>query len=122
MTKREMQRYARRLLEEKLRLLREIGVEEEYLAKVAREASGDISSFSFHMADQSGETFRRELQASLTSEQIRTLRAIDEALKRIYEGTYGKCTNCGERISKERLDYIPYARHCINCQRTFEGS
>ncbi|MBN2378786.1 TraR/DksA C4-type zinc finger protein [candidate division WOR-3 bacterium] len=122
MTKREMQRYARRLLEEKLRLLREIGVEEEYLAKVAREASGDISSFSFHMADQSGETFRRELQASLTSEQIRTLRAIDEALKRIYEGTYGKCTKCGEKISKERLDYIPYARHCISCQRSFEGS
>jgi DnaK suppressor protein len=122
MTKRELQKYARRLLEEKLRLLREIGVEEETLAKLAREASGDLSSFTFHMADQSGETYRRELQASLTTEQIRILRSIDEALKRIYEGTFGVCTRCGVKITKERLDYVPYAKHCINCQRSLEGS
>lgn len=122
MTKRELQRYARRLLEEKLRLLREIGVEEEALAKLAREASGDLSSFTFHMADQSGETYRRELQVSLTTEQIRTLRNIDEALKRIHEGTFGICTRCGTKIKKERLNYVPYAKHCISCQRSLEGS
>jgi len=122
MNKRDREKYARLLLEEKLKLLKEIGVEEEYLAKVAREASGDLSSFSYHMADQSGETYRRELQASLTTEQIRVLRAIDEALKRIHEGSFGKCSKCGEDIQKARLDYVPWARHCITCQRSFEGS
>jgi len=122
MTKRELKKYARRLLTEKLRLLREIGVEEEELAQLAREASGDLSSFSLHMADQSGETYRRELKATLTSEQIRILHAIDDALKRIYLGTFGKCIRCGSKIQKERLDYVPYARHCIECQRSLEAS
>lgn len=122
MTKREREKYARRLLAEKLQLLREIGVEENDLAQLAKEASGDVSGFSLHMADQSGETYRRELKASLTSEQIRVLRAIDDALKRIFDGSFGKCTRCGAGISKERLDYIPHARHCINCQRALEGS
>ncbi len=122
MTKRELQKYARRLLEEKLRLLREIGVEEEELAVLAKEASGDLSSFSFHMADQSGETYRRELKASLTSKQTRTLRAIDEALRRIHNGTFGICMRCECKIQKERLDYVPYSRHCINCQRSLEDS
>jgi len=122
MTKRDRQRYARKLLEEKLRLLREIGVKEEELAELAREASGDLSSFTFHIADQSGETYRRELKASLTSEQTRILRAIDEALKRIHDVTFGICTRCGAKIQKERLDYVPYAKHCINCQRSIEDS
>jgi len=122
MTKRNRQRYGRKLLAEKLRLLREIGVEEEALSELAREASGDLSSFTFHMADQSGETYRRELKASLTSEQTRILRAIDEALKRIYNGTFGICSRCGAKVQRERLDYVPYAKHCIKCQRSLEGS
>ncbi|MBD3286002.1 hypothetical protein GF359_05870 [candidate division WOR-3 bacterium] len=122
MNKREKEKYVRLLLERKLELLQEIGVEENYLAKIAREASGDLSSFSYHMADQSGETYRRELQAGLTTEQIRILRAIDEALKRLHEGSYGKCTKCGGSIQKARLDFVPWARHCITCQRSFEGS
>jgi DnaK suppressor protein len=122
MTKRDRRRYARKLLEEKLRLLREIGVKEEELAELAREASGDLSSFTFHIADQSGETYRRELKASLTSEQTHILRAIDEALKRIHDGTFGICSRCGDKIKKERLDYVPYAKCCIKCQRLLEGA
>ncbi len=122
MIKRDREKYARRLLEEKLKFLREIGVKESELSELAKEASGDLSSFSLHMADQSGETYRRELRASLTSEQLRILRAIDEALKRIHDGSYGKCTRCGARIQKTRLDYVPYTKHCISCQRSLEGS
>lgn len=122
MTKRDLQRYAKKLLQEKLRLLRDIGVEEAELAELAREASGDLSSFSLHMADQSGETYRMELRASLTSDQIRNLRAIDEALRRIHNGNFGICLKCGSKIQKERLDYVPYAAHCISCQRSSEAS
>ena len=121
MTKRELQKYLRILLEEKIRLLKEIGVETEMLAQVSKEASGDLSSFSVHMADQSSDTYSREITAGLTSEQMRTLRAIDEALKKIHEGDYGVCEKCGCKIQKSRLDFVPYARYCIQCQRSIEN-
>jgi DnaK suppressor protein len=120
--KRDLQKYARRLLEEKIRLLREMGVEEKALEELAKEASGDLSSFTFHMADQSGETYRRELKASLTSEQTQILKAIDQALKRIHDGNFGLCSRCGQKIEKDRLDYLPYAMHCIKCQRLVEST
>ncbi len=121
MTKRELEKYKKKLFEAKIKLLRELGVGEQTLAELAKEATGDLSSFSIHIADQSGENYRRELKASITSKQVKILRAIDDALKRIFEGSYGKCCKCGGKIQKSRLDYLPYARHCIDCQRLLDG-
>ena len=42
---------------------------------------------------------------------------IHAALKRIEDGTYGECVTCGEGISEQRLDALPYALQCINCAR-----
>jgi RNA polymerase-binding protein DksA len=42
---------------------------------------------------------------------------IDRALERIDEGTYGICTNCGKPIQAERLEALPWAELCIDCQR-----
>lgn len=42
---------------------------------------------------------------------------INQALERIEEGTYGVCTNCGQPIQAERLEALPWAELCINCQR-----
>jgi len=41
---------------------------------------------------------------------------IDEALRRIQEGTYGKCQSCGKQISAARLEAVPHARLCIECK------
>lgn len=40
---------------------------------------------------------------------------IDRALKRVDDGTYGKCTQCGEAISLDRLSVLPEAEHCMEC-------
>lgn len=48
--------------------------------------------------------------------ETRMLREIDEALNRIYEGTYGICEECGEEIDPRRLEVMPYARLCVACR------
>ena len=45
------------------------------------------------------------------------IKEVDDALKRIKEGTYGICANCGKAINPERLEALPYAEYCISCQR-----
>ena len=47
---------------------------------------------------------------------------IREALERIRDGTFGLCSSCGERISRERLRLLPYARECKKCARLGEAS
>lgn len=47
---------------------------------------------------------------------VMLLREIREALERIDDGEYGHCGECDEPISKKRLEAIPWARHCIECQ------
>lgn len=52
--------------------------------------------------------------------QMESIRKIDQALKRIEEGNYGYCDECGEEISTERLKVIPFALLCRDCQETRE--
>jgi len=49
-----------------------------------------------------------------------TLRKIDEALRKLNEGTYGTCEDCGEMIDEERLKILPFAIYCIDCQERKE--
>ena len=49
-----------------------------------------------------------------------TLRKIDEALRKLDEGTYGICEDCGEEISEERLKILPFAIYCTDCQERRE--
>lgn len=49
-----------------------------------------------------------------------TLIKIDEALRKLNEGTYGLCEECGDPISLERLKIIPFATHCKDCQEKKE--
>ena len=78
------------------------------------------SSADNHMADTATETFDRELADTLHENADAVLAAIDGALKRIENGTYGKCINCGQDISPERLEALPYAELCIDCKREAE--
>jgi RNA polymerase-binding protein DksA len=72
------------------------------------------------MADTATETFDRELADTLHENADAVLAAIDGALLRIENGTYGKCVNCGRDISPERLEALPYAELCIDCKREAE--
>ena len=61
-----------------------------------------------------------ETPGSLEENSEQVLKAIDGALQRIAEGTFGICATCGQPISEERLEAIPYATQCIDCRRKGE--
>lgn len=75
-----------------------------------------------HLADTATETVEREIGNTLEEHDERLLGAIDAALKRIDDGTYGKCVNCGAPIPEERLEAMPWATLCIDCKRKEERS
>ena len=83
--------------------------------------TGEDAVYDNHLADTATETYDRELDYSLEENSEHVLTEIDAALKRIDDGTYGQCTNCGTQIPEERLEARPYATLCIDCQRHREG-
>jgi RNA polymerase-binding transcription factor DksA len=90
------------------------------LNKSSKDASGDLSSYSFHMADQGTDNFDREFAASLLNSEHDVLYEIEEALRRIEQGTYGICEQSGEPIERERLRALPFARYCVAVQAEIE--
>ncbi len=88
------------------------------------EASGghnrDTSAFVSHPADISGDTIERERSVTMLSRNYEVARTIEDALKRIENGTYGDCESCGAEIPLARLKAKPHARLCIVCQEKQE--
>ena len=73
-----------------------------------------------HLAESATATVGREIDYSLGRNEERVLTAIDAALARIDDGTYGRCERCGREIEPERLEAIPYATLCIEDKRRDE--
>jgi RNA polymerase-binding transcription factor DksA len=90
------------------------------LKRSHRDASGELSGYSLHMADAGTDNFDREFALSLVSNEQEALYEIEEALKRLDQSTYGICDNCEKPILKARLEAVPFARLCINCQSGIE--
>ncbi len=84
------------------------------------EASGDISAHSTHMADQGTDNFDRELALNLASSRQESLYDIEDAIRRIDEGSYGACESCGGAIERPRLKALPFAKKCMTCQNAAE--
>ena len=84
------------------------------------EASGDISAHSTHMADQGTDNFDRELALNLASSRQESLYDIEDAIRRVDEGTYGACETCGGAIELPRLKALPFAKKCMACQNAAE--
>ena len=74
-----------------------------------------------HLAETATATLGREIDYTLGENSGHVLEAIDSALKRIEEGTYGTCVGCGEQIRYERLEATPWAALCIDCKRKAES-
>ncbi len=77
-------------------------------------------TYDNHLADSATATLNREIDYTLEENSEHVLAAIEEALSRIDEGTFGKCARCGKAIAEERLEAIPYATRCIDCKRLEE--
>lgn len=116
LTKKDLLRLEKALLEEKQRVLRQSSFTQQVMDTPA--AAGDLSSHRTHIADQGTENYQRELASQLKSIEADALREIDAALDRIAKGTYGICERCGEPIPLARLEVLPYARLCMKCLRS----
>jgi len=90
------------------------------LKRSNRDASGELSGYSLHMADAGTDNFDREFALSLVSSEQEGLYEIEEALKRLEDGRYGVCDMCEKLIMKERLEAVPFARRCVQCQAAAE--
>jgi len=104
------------------RVLKELGHYDETFGSTPQGADGDLSSYSFHMADQGTDAMEREKAFLFASQEGRFLWHIDEALRRLYRSpeTYGRCHQCGGEIGFDRLDALPHARYCIECKQREE--
>ncbi len=83
---------------------------EEVMKRSAKDDAGDLSSYGQHLADAGSESFERDMAYNIISNQKEILSEIDEAIKRIKNGTYGICEVTGLPIPESRLMSIPYTR------------
>ena len=90
------------------------------LKKSQRDAAGDISGYTLHMADVATDTYDREFSLGLATNDRELLYEIEDSLKRIEEQTFGFCEQCHKPISKTRLKAIPYTRTCLKCKEHSE--
>ncbi len=72
------------------------------------------------LVDRANAAYNRELMFSLSDSERTMLLQIEEALHRMRESAYGRCANCGQTIAPLRLEAVPWARFCIDCQELAE--
>lgn len=72
------------------------------------------------IVDRANNSYNRELMFSISDSERLLLLQIEDALNRMNAGTYGRCTNCSNPIHPLRLEAVPWARFCIDCQELAE--
>ena len=120
LNRKDLKHFEDRLLEERKKLLGQLGYLERTLNQTQRDSAGDLSAYSFHMADMGTDAMEREKTFLFASAEGRLLYNVDEALRRLYRNEYGICQSCGKEIGKARLDAIPQASLCVACQEKQE--
>ncbi len=114
--------YRRRLEEERARLAGAVEFLERENPGSLSDETGELAiGGDNHLGDLGGATYDRELDEGLEEGAQETLREIDDALKRIDDGTYGICEVCGKPIGEDRLAAIPWTRLCIDDARKQGG-
>lgn len=120
-SKKDLVYFKKLILKRKEEIVEQINhISEDTLKKSQKDAAGDISGYTYHMADIATDTYDREFSLGLASNERKLIYEIDDAVKKIEDGTYGICEGCKNLITKTRLKAIPYARRCLKCQEKTE--
>jgi RNA polymerase-binding protein DksA len=117
MTKKQLEKFKEVLLEKQKKVSKNL----EYLKTIVREsstkeASGEHSSYSYHMADQGTDAMEREKAFMFFARDEKYLKQLDDAFERIENGTYGVCRVCEKEIGHERLEAVPTTTICYDCK------
>ena len=83
-------------------------------------AGSETSAFGMHQADAGSDAYDRDFALSMLSKEQGSLYEIDEALKRIEDGSYGVCEICEKPIKHDRLEALPFTRYTVDCQAELE--
>ena len=113
MDKKKAESYKKRLLERREELLKAVSQS----TQDGREADGDSTQ---DVADKAANAYTKEFLFHQSDDNRRTLLLVDEALERVEDGSYGLCLVCNDEVQPRRLDAVPWARHCLECQEKQE--
>lgn len=122
MNDREREHMERRLLEEREERVKALQRIDD-VARISTEDDGELTQYTQHPADEGTDTMEQEKALLLLGRDGEALVRIDEALRRLYKEPerFGICDNCGAQIDIERLDVVPWAQYCADCQRRMES-
>ncbi|MFQ5669662.1 MAG: TraR/DksA family transcriptional regulator [Acidobacteriota bacterium] len=115
MNKRSREKYQRILDEKRQALLA------AYTKNKSRGTRVGRGGKAADMADMATDSYMKEFLYSLSNTERKILQAVEEALSRLDNSDFGECIECEERIDKKRLDAVPWARYCVNCQELAES-
>jgi DnaK suppressor protein len=110
MDKRRLEGYRKALIRKREDLLGVVRRTEEDGRLAEEEGTQDL-------ADKAASSYNKEFLFFQSSAERTTLQLVDEALSRIEEGNYGECVHCGGPLQEKRLEAVPWARHCVPCQK-----
>ena len=116
LSERELKKYRKKLLEAKREIWETVLGQKEVEEKL-----GEMVEEPKDLEDWADFTIEEEKLTGLALQELEILRAIDNALRRIEEGTYGICEVCGGPIEKERLELLPWTTLCAKCSKKFSG-
>jgi DnaK suppressor protein len=89
----------------------------EHDLRIGKESSDEGAE---DLVDRANSSYNREFMLSLSSSERDILKEIEAALRRLDEGEFGVCTACEDKIAPKRLQAVPWARYCIDCQELAE--
>ncbi len=91
----------------------------ETLEDLIKRSSSD-NDMAMDEGDKSLIHYSLHYLSQLSARELNTYKAIDVALKKIENGTYGVCEHCGKEINPKRIEAIPWAKYCVECQEKIE--
>lgn len=113
MDKKKTESYKKRLIQKQEELLRLVSKSEQDGREADEEVTQDI-------ADKAANSYTKEFLFHQSDDNRRILQLVNEALARLKTGDYGECVACHEEVEPKRLEAVPWARHCIDCQEKQE--
>ena len=112
-SKRQLTAIEKRLLERRQEL-------REQMNTVTMEPLGGETAEPGDVGDWASASFQMDVTAGILESETRELQALDEALRRVQEGSYGICRECGCEIPTARLKAVPQATSCLECKMALE--
>lgn len=113
MDKKKAELHRKRLLAKQEELLHAVSQSEQDGREADEEGTQDV-------ADKAANAYTKEFLFHQSDDNRRTLQLVNEAIERLKNGSYGLCVACHEEVQSKRLEAVPWARHCIECQEKQE--